>query len=697
MTTTNNNTMPTQQQQAAFISELATLELGVHDEVPKVRFSQVRVEEVIEGGDFCVYTGRYQCHYYTNQAAAGRGLGASAVLGVGDNKHNNNNNNTHYALKCIKSADNNNNNTRTKDLLRKRALMLAKETKILSQVHHHEHIRTLHAISKKSLSQALIMAADGAANNNHGLGYFMLLDVIPETLRERMEVWRRELLQQRSWSRVSFPWRPQSQPQQHDPTNASIMERIQKVAVGVAKAMEYLHQQNIIFGAIHNPDTIGFDQEGVVKLIDLSTAASASSLSSPSDETSSRNDGATLEQQQGGYSYASDVSLYGWLLWELVTLQTPTPKTATTTKPSTLSMSMIPSSEAFRSTGIKSLIQYCWSSLEEDASHDHQQHQPLPTFRGIVKRLLEVTASEQHQPLSTPATITTSSISTTRNEQQQQPLKIITKPAPSQQQQQRNPKLGLSWFQKSRRRRPAVLVVDDLDRGRHNPISLESMEIKESPTSTTTTSTTGSSTTLKTTTSKVVHVPITKQPPPATPKSSPPPPLSLSPQKSSTIVVAPITKQPPSTEEPARDRKRRLEASLRVANTSISEQEKAVVSETAEKKSHADQNAESSVAVIREDVTEEKTTERPTTEEMPDVIESAPVKETPPTLSSSRQKTGFWFFRKSRRQVVNELDRGRHHCNILLEMDISGSTAPETVVDMDVRGTTSIPEVAVHH
>jgi hypothetical protein len=311
--------------------------------------------------------------------------------------------------------------------------------------------------------------------------------------------------------------------------------------------------------------------------------------------------------------------------------------------------------------------------------------------------LLEVTASEQHQPLSTPATITTSSISTTRNEQQQQPLKIITKPAPSQQQQQRNPKLGLSWFQKSRRRRPAVLVVDDLDRGRHNPISLESMEIKESPTSTTTTSTTGSSTTLKTTTSKVVHVPITKQPPPATPKSSPPPPLSLSPQKSSTIVVAPITKQPPSTEEPARDRKRRLEASLRVANTSKSEQEKAVVSETAEKKSHADQNAESSVAVIREDVTEEKTTERPTTEEMPDVIESAPVKETPPTLSSSRQKTGFWFFRKSRRQVVNELDRGRHHCNILLEMDISGSTAPETVVDMDVRGTTSIPEVAVHH
>jgi serine/threonine protein kinase len=523
------------------LSELSTLELGVQ-KVLKVRFARVQVEETLVGGDYKFYTG----HFYPHK---------SLQNVLGDKPY-------HAALKCIQPVEENN-----FLLLQKRALMLARETKILSQVQH-ENIRHLHAISKRSLSQALLQ--------NKGLGYFIVLEVIPETLRERMEVWRRE---QRIAASSSFlrllPW--------HQPTIdwTDAVDRIQKVAIGVAKAMAYLHQHKIIFGAIHNRDRIGFDQKGVVKLIDMSTCQEVAS--SPSENNS-------VQQQGGGcYSYASDLSLYGFLLYELVTLQTPKTTTTlqgttTTTKPP-LSLSMIPSES------IKSLIQYCWSSNRistlEDDPRDHR-----PTFTRLVKRLLEATsgskrllevASEHRTSPEATTTATTSSSPPLKK-----PSTMIMRSLLQRQ------KSLTSFLSKSR---PAV--IDDLDRGRHHPVSLEvEMESKNTPASLSTTNTTTE-----------VPMAITEQPIAITKQ----PRIPFSFHKSRPVVVDDL------------DKGRRRPVSLTLK-----------------------------------------------TPDLPAV---------PVAPKSPRQKLALRFsFRKSR-QVVEELDRGRHNCHFSLEdLDMSYGTDPETVL-----------------
>ena len=68
------------------------------------------------------------------------------------------------------------------------------------------------------------------------------------------------------------------------------------------------------------------------------------------------------------------------------------------------------------------------------------------------------------------------------------------------------------------------------------------------------------------------------------------------------------------------------------------EQERGVISETAKKEIHDERKAESSVTAHREDGIEEKSTERPTTEEKPVVIKSAPVEETPKKESARDRK-----------------------------------------------------------
>ena len=113
----------------------------------------------------------------------------------------------------------------------------------------------------------------------------------------------------------------------------STSQRLYTIGLGIAKAMEYLHSQGIIYRDL-KPKNIGFDcSSGTVKLFDFGISKQLTS-------TSSSNEDAASTGVQGEYvgslrymspetllngqsSYQSDIYSFGILLWELITLQKP--------------------------------------------------------------------------------------------------------------------------------------------------------------------------------------------------------------------------------------------------------------------------------------------------------------------------------------------------------------------------------------
>lgn len=253
-----------------------------------------------------------------------------------------------YALKCVSGKA-------IRNFEREympNATNLALETKILSQLRH-KNIVTVHGTNSES---------DPKANQ----GQFLLLEILPETLQERLETMRK------GKAKLLFSSSRLSQAK----------ERLESCAVGICDAMQYIHEKNVILRDL-KPANVGFDRNGVVKLFDFGLArhvddcelAMAGSLRYMAPETIIGN----------GNTKKSDVYSFGIMLHEIVTLEKPFKKFKKVSKLSekVVNKQCRPSTRWVPSAQLVLLIEDCW----------HADASKRPSFSSVQLSLRQVMGS----------------------------------------------------------------------------------------------------------------------------------------------------------------------------------------------------------------------------------------------------------------------------------------------------------------
>ena len=159
----------------------------------------------------------------------------------------------------------------------------------------------------------------------------------------------------------------------------SQLERIEKVAVGIARALVFLHEQRIIFRDI-KPANIGLDLDEQPRLFDFGLAKqverSDSCIKGPAGTLRYMAPEVALSEE---YTFSADVYSYAMFLWELCTLQQPYGKTKCQFSLSlkVMQKDKTPSLSKIASPSMKELLNECWS---KDPSS-------RPSFPVILRRL----------------------------------------------------------------------------------------------------------------------------------------------------------------------------------------------------------------------------------------------------------------------------------------------------------------------
>ena len=183
-----------------------------------------------------------------------------------------------------------------KDIFPAAAEDLAIEGQLLSYLRH-ENIITLHAQGCRSDA------------NDHNSRHFLILERLYDTLDEKIYDWRYE-------NDGTMPFVIKNEEQ------TTICDRIRNVALPVARALEYLHSQHIVFRDL-KPSNIGFSRNGTVKLFDFGlarvvkhdrrmTGRVGSPLYMPKEVVQSKH-----------YGLPVDVYAFSLILWEVITLDIP--------------------------------------------------------------------------------------------------------------------------------------------------------------------------------------------------------------------------------------------------------------------------------------------------------------------------------------------------------------------------------------
>jgi serine/threonine protein kinase len=239
--------------------------------IPKVQWSDVTVDMTIGTGTYC------RVHMVRLDSTSG-------VLEDA------------YALKALRPKTKESENS-----FRIGASDLALEGSILSRLHH-ENIVQLHGVGHGSISQAFADTDEG---------YFLVLDLLTDTLKDRMIRWRREINSCKASLVLARRTRHLK--------SSAILGRVERVAVGLVNGMKYLHGNNVVLRDL-KPDNVGFDQYGKVKLFDFGFAREVHACDSNEIAGSLRY--MSPENMHGNPSgLASDVYSFGVLLWELCTLE----------------------------------------------------------------------------------------------------------------------------------------------------------------------------------------------------------------------------------------------------------------------------------------------------------------------------------------------------------------------------------------
>lgn len=193
-----------------------------------------------------------------------------------------------YALKHIKPDI-----TEDSKDFRVAAIDLAVEGEILSRLNH-DNIIKLHGIYGGNPKTSYVDFKDG---------YFLLVDVLEDTLTRRLLKMRRIAKKKKRNG------------------NYTMLNMVQKVAIGIAKGLQYLHENGVILRDL-KPDNVGFDENGTPKIFDLGFARELHTVHKSEVAGSLRYMSPEIGLSQGA-TLASDVYSFGVLLYEICTLEKP--------------------------------------------------------------------------------------------------------------------------------------------------------------------------------------------------------------------------------------------------------------------------------------------------------------------------------------------------------------------------------------
>jgi serine/threonine protein kinase len=269
-----------------------------------------------------------------------------------------------YALKCL-----NQRTTMNQKMFISGAADLASEFLLLSHLRHTNIVR-LYGVANGCVSQAFKESG----------GYFLLLELLRGTVSDLLRLWSEDL---------KTPAKAMKIP--------TALERLQGIALGIAKGMEYLHQNNIVFRDL-KPHNVGFDREGNVRLFDFGLArevvanSTTTDVSIPGVAGSFRYMAPEVAVGKGAV-FGSDVFSYGMLLWQILTLQKPFEKLETSIdfKERVAVCGERPTTKTIATFELTELLRKCW---DEDP-------QARPSFTDVCK-VLEMDICNHGEALGVP-------------------------------------------------------------------------------------------------------------------------------------------------------------------------------------------------------------------------------------------------------------------------------------------------------
>jgi serine/threonine protein kinase len=263
-----------------------------------------------------------------------------------------------YALKRLHKQPSNSEADQKLQRAGEKDLLL--EAGILAHLPSHMNIIQLHALSVDFWKEP-------------GTG-FLIIDQLTETLHDRLQRWRRPVTVT-AGPKIPF-YKPNAKLIRRQQEQSS---RIQQSALGIARAMEFLHKHKVIYRDL-KPQNVGFDANGTVQLFDFGLArVHCEGARRLTGFTGSARYMAPEVARCDAYSFPADVHAFAILLWEISTLEKAFCKAVNMQQlvQQVVQRHIRPPMTKVASPIIRELLQVCW----------HRDSDMRPSFALVVKQL----------------------------------------------------------------------------------------------------------------------------------------------------------------------------------------------------------------------------------------------------------------------------------------------------------------------